>query len=235
VEAWEEKGNVLSENALGWIFEGQDYVILGWLPAFHLVIRGMSDSIEDHYPDDLFGNPLDDMPIVLDHSNLREIDLVLTVGGSSGCLYWLTCGSEQIGLPVALAVTSTIAAEFREECSGSDKFIGLITCLQGAAEYEFLLYEHGIYPSIGRAFQSICEEHAVRTSDWGSNLLGEGEVMTLHSTQSFHISDGLYDIRLMNDHGWFWLCREVPVFESTESGILETYRMFAPSIPTDVP
>lgn len=233
VEAWEEMGNDLSENALGWIFEGQDYVILGWLPAFHLVILGMCDSIEDLYPDDLFGNPLDDMPMVIEHSNLGEINLVLTVSGSSACLYWLTCGSERIGLPVAFAVTSIMASTFREY-SCSDKFIGLISGLQGAAEYEFLLQEHGVYSSTGKAFQDICEDHAVRTADWGANFLGEGEVITPNSTKDFHVGNGHYDIWLIDNRGWLWLDREVPVFESSESGIREAYRMFTPSIPTGV-
>jgi hypothetical protein len=154
VEAWEATGIVLPENALGWVFEGRDYVLLGYLPLFHLVILGMGNSIETQYPEDLFGNPLGEMPMLREHKSLREIDLALTNAGSSWCVAWITYGREKVGLPIAFGVTAVMASDYFIYIQ-SGQIIGQMGGLRGAAEYEILMAENDIYPTPDKAFQGM--------------------------------------------------------------------------------
>ncbi len=153
-EAWEAAGNVLPDNALGWVFEGRDYAMLGYAPLFHLVILGMGNSIARQYPQDANGNPLPDMPMLTEHKSLREIDLVITSSGSAACRYWITYGREKIGLPVAFAVTAVMASDYFIFIQ-SGQIIGQMGGLRGAAEYEVLLEENGVYPTTDKAFQGM--------------------------------------------------------------------------------
>lgn len=227
VEAWEAMDNVLPENALGWVFEGRDYVLLGYRPMYNLVILGMDDSIENQYHEDLFGNPLGEMPMLHEHTNLHEIDLVLTCSGSSACLFWVTYGYEKIGLPVALGVTAVMTPNYFPYIQ-SGQIIGLMDGMQGAAEYELLLAESGAYPSPDRAIHNMMLNYAATGSlDWGNDQLGDGEVIPRDSTRVFQVENGHYDIKLIDDHSRSWLYCDVPIFEFAESGIYREYDLFA--------
>jgi hypothetical protein len=154
VEAWEAQGNMLPGNALGWVFEGRDFAILGYAPLFHLVILGMGNSIATQYPQDAHGNPVPEMPMLREHKSLREIDLALTSSGSAACRYWITYGREKVGLPVAFAVTAVMASDYFIFIQ-SGQIIGQMGGLRGAAEYEVLLEQNGVYPTTDKAFQGM--------------------------------------------------------------------------------
>lgn len=150
-EAWIAEGNSLPENARGWIFEGRDIAMLGYLPYFHLVILGMSSSIASQYPTDIGGTPLEDMPMYQEHKSLREIDLAVTTAGSSACVSWIIYGREKIGLPVAFGVTAVMATDYYIFIQ-SGQTVGQMGGLRGAAEYEVLLNENGYNKGFGKAF-----------------------------------------------------------------------------------
>ena len=154
VIAWENDGNVLPENAAGWVFEGRDYALLGYAPVFHLVILGMTNSIVTQYPSDANGNALSEMPILQEHKSLREIDLAMTTSGSAACTYWVTYAREKIGLPVAFGVTAVMATDYYPYIQ-TGQVIGQMGGLRGAAEYEVLLAENGITASTDKAFRGM--------------------------------------------------------------------------------
>jgi len=154
VAAWENDGNELPENASGWVFEGRDFALLGYAPVFSLVILGMTASIEAQYPQDTYGNPLSEMPMLREHKSLREIDLALTTAGSSACRAWIVYGREKIGLPVAFGVTAVMATDYYPYIQ-SGQIIGQMGGLRGAAEYEVLLFENGITETTGKAFTGM--------------------------------------------------------------------------------
>jgi hypothetical protein len=154
VIAWENDGNVLPEGAKGWVFEGRDFALLGYAPLFHLVILGMTASIEAQYPQDANENLLLEMPMLLEHKSLREIDLALTTAGSSACRSWIVYGREKIGLPVAFGVTAVMATDYFPYIQ-SGQIIGQMGGLRGAAEYEVLLFENGITETTGKAFTGM--------------------------------------------------------------------------------
>jgi hypothetical protein len=232
-EAWEARGNVLPENALGWVFEGRDYVLLGYRPMYNLVILGMNDSIESQYQEDLFGNPLAEMPMLHEHMNLSEIDLVLTCSGTIACLYWVTYGYEKVGLPVASGVTTVTATDYLPYIE-SGQIIGLMDGMQGAAEYELLLAETGAYPSPDRAAHNMNLIYAATGSlNWGDDQLADGESIPVDSTRVFQLENGRYDIKLIDSHGRSWLYSNVPIFESVASGIYKEYDLFPPTATND--
>jgi len=152
--AWEEAGNVLPDDSHGWVFEGRDFVYLGYAPLFHLVILGMTSSIETQYPSDAHDNPLSEMPILREHKSLREVDLAVTTSGSSACTAWVIYGREKIGLPVAFGVTAVSATDYYPYIQ-SGQIIGQMGGLRGAAEYEVLLQQNGITETTDKAFTGM--------------------------------------------------------------------------------
>lgn len=150
-EAWIAEGNTLPENARGWVFEGRDIAMLGYLPYFHLVILGMSSSIASQFPTDIGGTPIEEMPMYQEHKSLREIDLAVTNAGSSACVAWITYGREKIGLPIAFGVTAVMATDYYIFIQ-SGQIVGQMGGLRGAAEYEVLLNENGYNKGFGKAF-----------------------------------------------------------------------------------
>ena len=158
-EAWELAGNTLPDNARGWVFEGRDVAFLGYLPVFSLAILGMSNSIISQYPQDVSGNLLTEMPMYQEHKSLRDVDLAVTIAGSSACQAWVTYGREKIGLPIAFGVTAVMATDYYIFIQ-SGQIIGQMGGLRGAAEYETLLMDgdYSIVPGaafIGMDVQSI--------------------------------------------------------------------------------
>jgi hypothetical protein len=151
VAAWEAEGNALSPKARGWVFEGLDLCHLGYLPYFSLVILGMSSSIVSQYPEDVSGNPVEEMPIYQEHKSLREIDLAVTNSGTAVVTWWVIYGREKIGLPVAFGVTAVSATDYYIYIQ-SGQIIGQMGGLRGAAEYETLLMENGYSKLPGAAF-----------------------------------------------------------------------------------
>ncbi len=154
VTAWENDGNALPEGAMGWVFEGRDFAMLGYQPLFHLVILGMTASIEAQYPQDIHGNPLHEMPMLNEHKSLREIALALTTSGSSACRSWIVYAREKVGMPVAFGVTAVMATDYFPYIQ-SGQIIGQMGGLRGAAEYEVLLKENGITENTDKAFTGM--------------------------------------------------------------------------------
>jgi hypothetical protein len=152
--AWTAAGNSLPEGAKGWVFEGVDFVHLGYLPYFGLVILGMTSSIANQYPSDAYGNNLREMPILQAHKNLREVDLAVTLAGSTACMLWVLYGTSRVGLPVAFGVTAVMATDYFPYIQ-SGQIVGMMGGLRGAAEYEVLETEGGYTATTGKAYRGM--------------------------------------------------------------------------------
>lgn len=152
-EAW-EADHELTDGAKGWVFEGIDYAFLGYAPVFAMVILGMGSSIATQYPNDVYGNPLSEMPILRNHKSGREVDLAVSLSGSSACTWWITYGRESYGIPVAFGVTAVMATDYYPYIQ-SGQIIGQMGGLRGAAEYEVLLMDSGYAIETGAAFRGM--------------------------------------------------------------------------------
>lgn len=151
--AWEVDHD-LPAGARGWVFEGVDFAHLGYLPYFSLVILGMGTSIANQYPTDAYGNDLREMPILQAHKNLREVDLAVTLAGSSACMWWVIYGTSRVGLPVAFGVTAVMATDYFPYIQ-SGQVVGMMGGLRGAAEYEVLETEGGYTETTAKAYQGM--------------------------------------------------------------------------------
>lgn len=153
VELW-ERDHDLRDDAMGWVFEGVDYVLLGYAPLFHIVLLGMGRSISGQYPDDLYGNETENMPIVKRNKSAREIDMGLTISGSSAVLAWLTYARESYGMPIGFGVTAVMATDYLVYLQ-SGQIVGQMGGLRGAAEYEVMLKRDGYSLEEGKAFRGM--------------------------------------------------------------------------------
>ena len=154
VSAWEAAGNSLPANSAGWVFEGRDYAFLGYAPYFSLIILGMTSSITSQYPEDANGNMVAEMPMLVEHKSLRDVDLAVTNSGSGACMWWVIYAREKIGLPVAFGVTAVMATDYYPYIQ-SGQIVGQMGGLRGAAEYEVLMKENGITATTGKAFTGM--------------------------------------------------------------------------------
>jgi hypothetical protein len=153
VELW-ERDHELREGAMGWVFEGVDYTILGFAPMFQIVLLGMGRSIAQQYPEDLYGNPVAEMPMVKRNKSAREVDLGVSVAGSSAVLAWLTYARESYGMPLAFGVTAVMATDYLVYIQ-SGQIVGQLGGLRGAAEYEVMLKRDGYAVEEGKAFRGM--------------------------------------------------------------------------------
>ena len=153
LEGW-ETDHELPDGAMGWLFEGMDYAFLGYAPVFSMVILGMGTSIATQYPNDVYGNPVNEMPILRSHKSAREVDLAVSLSGSSACTWWITYGRESYGLPIAFGVTAVMATDYYPYIQ-SGQVIGQMGGLRGAAEYEVMLLDNGYAVETGQAFRGM--------------------------------------------------------------------------------
>ena len=153
VELW-GRDHELRADAMGWVFEGVDYAILGYAPLFNIVLLGMGRSIAGQYPQDLYGNPVAEMPMVKRNKSAREVDLGVTISGTSTVRWWLTYAHESYGMPIAFGVTAVMATDFLIYIQ-SDQIVGQLGGLRGAAEYEVMLERDGYAVEEGKAFRGM--------------------------------------------------------------------------------
>jgi hypothetical protein len=152
--AWTAAGHALPEGARGWVFEGVDYAFLGYQPSFYLVILGMGTSIASQYPTDTNGNPVPEMPILQAHKTLRDVDLAVTLAGSTTCMTWVIYGTSRVGLRVAFGVTAVMATDYFPYIQ-SGQIVGMMGGLRGAAEYEVLETQGGYTDVTGKAYRGM--------------------------------------------------------------------------------
>ena len=114
----------------------------------------MGTSIANQYPTDAYGNNLHDMPILQAHKNLREVDLAVTLAGSTACMSWVVYGTSRVGLPVAFGVTAVMATDYFPYIQ-SGQIVGMMGGLRGAAEYEVLETEGGYTETTGKAYRGM--------------------------------------------------------------------------------
>jgi len=119
---------------------GVDYAFLGYQYGFSLVIMRMMENIEAAFPNDYYGTKTSDLPVMKNIHNYEEIDLIVSLTGSSNHRVWLTYAHEPYNVPVAPGVTAVIAADVYPYLQ-SKQFIGMLGGLKGAAEYETLIEE----------------------------------------------------------------------------------------------
>ncbi len=132
---------------------GKDYIFLGYRPYPAVVIMSMGQNFRQSFPTDLYGTPLDGLPMMQGIKNYGDIDLVLTINATSGVDQWIIWGRERYGFPFAIGVTAVMAADYYQYLN-SGQVIGIIGGLKGAAEYEDLV-NYKDMATMGMSIQSF--------------------------------------------------------------------------------
>lgn len=114
---------------------GQDYVNLGYKAGNEGVLNVIITDIRKMYPSDNYGTSLDSIPMMQDVHSLKDMDLLLSIGGGKpGVKEWVLFAGDRGGIPTAggaAAVSTPLLYPYYPK-----QLVGLLGGTKGAAEYE---------------------------------------------------------------------------------------------------
>ncbi len=120
------------------IIYGEDAVNLGWQTPVLVVILGLGKSVREVYPEDFYGNPTEELPLLDTIRNYNNVGLLVCFSSSSTPVSYVSYAQNRFGLAVGAAVTAVSAADLYPYLD-SGQFSGMIAGMKGAAEYEELV------------------------------------------------------------------------------------------------
>ncbi|HID32336.1 MAG TPA: hypothetical protein EYP24_03040 [bacterium (Candidatus Stahlbacteria)] len=129
---------------------GKDYAFLGYVPGYSAVVLKMGDAITKVYEKDYYGQKTDALAIFKTIKNFDNINTVVVLTGSALYQTWIIYGYIRYGVKVGAGVTAVEAAATYPYLQ-TGQLVGLLGGLKGAAEYETILEEKGIYQERKRA------------------------------------------------------------------------------------
>jgi hypothetical protein len=121
---------------------GEDYVFLGFQPGIAAVILGMGVSIRNVFPDDAYGTPLKDLPMMEGIRNYDDVPLLVTLAGWSAAEAWIYYAYQPYHQQVGAGVTAVMATDFYPYWN-TGQLVGMLGGMRGAAEYEVLVHQEG--------------------------------------------------------------------------------------------
>ncbi len=121
---------------------GKDYVFLGFQPGISAPILGMGVNIRNVFPDDAYGTPLIDVPMMDGIRNYDEIPLMITLAGWSAAEAWIYYAYQPFRQQVGAGVTAVMATDFYPYWN-TGQLVGMLGGMRGAAEYEVLIQQQG--------------------------------------------------------------------------------------------
>ena len=119
------------------IVNGIDYCFLGYKPYYQLVILGMGQNFRLPFPNDYYGTPVDDVPMMKGVQNYDQMACVIDISGGNITDAWISYGQGRFNFPLALGLTGVMTAQYYPYL-GSGQVIGIMGGLLGAAQYEEL-------------------------------------------------------------------------------------------------
>jgi hypothetical protein len=122
---------------------GIDYLFLGFRPQSQAAILGMGEDIRRVFPQDYKNVTLDQIPMMRDIKNYKDISLIISVADGDMPAYWVDYAVSRYHKKVATAVTAVMATSFYPFLA-SGQIVGLLGGLKGAAEYEILIKKPGM-------------------------------------------------------------------------------------------
>jgi hypothetical protein len=118
---------------------GTDYIYLGFQPGIAAVILGMGVNIRNVFPEDAYGTPLTDLPMMQGIRNYDDIPLIVTLAGWSAAEAWIYYAYQPYHEQVGAGVTAVMATDFYPYWN-TGQLVGLLGGMRGAAEYEMLVH-----------------------------------------------------------------------------------------------
>ncbi len=133
-----ERARRVAEEVSGRPFEyGVDYINLGYQAGNELVIQRMGSSIPAMFPNDNFGTPVDQFPIMQGVKNFSNIDYVFNLSaGYPGTIEWVLFAADKFGAIVGAGNTAVQAPSVYPYLG--KQLRGLAGGMKGGAEFEIL-------------------------------------------------------------------------------------------------
>lgn len=114
---------------------GIDYCNMGYKAGNEGVLNVVITDIRKMYPGDVNGAPLDSLPMMADVKSLKDMDLLISIGGGKpGVKEWVLFAGDRGGIPTAggaAAVSTPLLYPYYPR-----QLVGLLGGTKGAAEYE---------------------------------------------------------------------------------------------------
>ena len=117
---------------------GYDFVFLGYKSGRQAVILSIGEDIRKTFPTDYQGTSIDDIPMMFNVKNYKDISLVVDISSTNTPNDWITYAYSRYKVPVAVGVTAVLAANYYPFIQ-TGQIIGLIGGVKGASEYEYLV------------------------------------------------------------------------------------------------
>lgn len=123
---------------------GVDFVNLGFKEGREIVMVSLGESIPITFPTDYHGNRVEDLPIMKDVKNYKDLDIIINIsGGLPGTKEWILQVVSRFHIKLVSGCTAVSAPEFYPYLQ-SGQLVGLLGGMKGAAEYEKLVGETGL-------------------------------------------------------------------------------------------
>jgi hypothetical protein len=118
---------------------GKDYVYLGLKEGREAVMVAMGRSIRDAYPEDFYGTPIGELPLMQDVENYSSFALLVNVSaGYPGTKEYVQYVEARFDIPLISGASAVSVPEFAAYFQAG-QLAGLLTGMTGAAEYEALI------------------------------------------------------------------------------------------------
>ncbi len=117
---------------------GKDYVFMGYLPQFDLVLLNFGDDFRKSYKKDFTELKISEIPMLSNIQNFDDFHLVIDLSGTKLPMYYILYGVTRYGFNFITGCTAVSATEYYPYLQ-SGQMKGLIPGMKGAAEYEFIL------------------------------------------------------------------------------------------------
>ncbi len=118
---------------------GEDYVNLGFKAGGIVVMQALGRSIEEAFPEDAYGTPIGDIPLMKDVRNYDDITMVIDLSaGDPGIPAWVMIAQGRFGKKVGGGCTAVSAPQYFAYLQAG-QLVGLMGGMKGAAEYETLI------------------------------------------------------------------------------------------------
>ncbi len=121
---------------------GEDWVNLGFRAGFAAVILGLGDEIRGVFNTDMYGNYLDDLPMMASVHNYDDMALMIDISWSSAPEGWIAFAGAPFGITVLTGITAVSAPQYYVYLQ-TGQLGGMLGGLKGAAEYEALINRSG--------------------------------------------------------------------------------------------
>jgi hypothetical protein len=123
--------------------DGVDYVFLGYKVGVDAVILGMGENIRAVFPTDANGRRLDSLPMMAGIRKLADIGYIVSLSaGTPGYQDWLFYAGSRYHSKIGVGSTAVQAADAYPFLQ-TGQITALLAGMKGAAEYEFLVNQHG--------------------------------------------------------------------------------------------